>query len=343
MRSLTKNTGKRDEAPVAINPESIRKILIIRPNHRLGNMLLVTPIVQEVSNRFPNAEITLFAKGYIARVIFQEYPAVKAIISLPRKAFKQLFRYVFIWFKLATKSYDLAVNVIPFSSSGRIATRLVRARHKFYGAPDPHTLAHYPDFKQQACFAVLGLREFLRQSGVPLADNLPVPVMNMQLLPEELEKGQSLVRQLCQTDKEVIALFTYATGDKCFDRSFWVPFYQQLQQRYPQYAFVEVLPIEHVSQIDFKASSFYSKDIREIAAFIANCRLFIGADSGMMHLASAALTPTLGLFSVTDIESFKPYGNNSRALAIKDNQFADCFPLIDCILDEKHLQAPKNL
>jgi ADP-heptose:LPS heptosyltransferase len=37
---------------------------------------------------------------------------------------------------------------------------------------------------------------------------------------------------------------------------------------------------------------FYSKDIREIGAVIANTEIFIGADSGIMHLASASLTPT---------------------------------------------------
>jgi ADP-heptose:LPS heptosyltransferase len=41
---------------------------------------------------------------------------------------------------------------------------------------------------------------------------------------------------------------------------------------------------ENVSQIAFKSPTFYSKDIREIGAVIANTEIFIGADSGIMHL-----------------------------------------------------------
>jgi hypothetical protein len=38
---------------------------------------------------------------------------------------------------------------------------------------------------------------------------------------------------------------------------------------------------ENVSQIAFKPT-FYSKDIREIGAVIANTEIFIGADSGII-------------------------------------------------------------
>ena len=51
---------------------------------------------------------------------------------------------------------------------------------------------------------------------------------------------------------------------------------------------------------------------------IANTDLFIGADSGVMHLASSSLTPTIGLFSVTDTEKYKPY--NEGSVAVKTNE-----------------------
>jgi predicted Rossmann-fold nucleotide-binding protein len=57
-----------------------------------------------------------------------------------------------------------------------------------------------------------------------------------------------------------------------------------------------VLPVENVSQIGFKAPTFYSKDVREIGALMANTEVFIGGDSGIMHLASASKVSTVGLF-----------------------------------------------
>jgi ADP-heptose:LPS heptosyltransferase len=65
-------------------------------------------------------------------------------------------------------------------------------------------------------------------------------------------------------------------------------FYDRLKAEYPNYNIIEVLPVENVSQIGFKAPTFYSKDVREIGALMANTEVFIGGDSGIMHLASAS-------------------------------------------------------
>jgi len=43
-----------------INKTIVQSVLICRPNHRLGNQLLITPIVQEVIDVFPEAKIDLF-------------------------------------------------------------------------------------------------------------------------------------------------------------------------------------------------------------------------------------------------------------------------------------------
>jgi hypothetical protein len=64
--------------------------------------------------------------------------------------------------------------------------------------------------------------------------------------------------------------------------------YDRLKAEYSNYNIIEVLPVENVSQIGFKAPTFYSKDVREIGALMANTEVFIGGDSGIMHLASAS-------------------------------------------------------
>jgi ADP-heptose:LPS heptosyltransferase len=47
---------------------------------------------------------------------------------------------------------------------------------------------------------------------------------------------------------------------------------------------------------------------------LANVRLFIGADSGMMHLAVAAGVTTVGLFSITKMDVYAPYGNLNKGI-----------------------------
>jgi ADP-heptose:LPS heptosyltransferase len=67
----------------------IKTVLISRPNHRLGQ-LLITPLVQEVTDTFPNCKIDLFVKGNIAAIIFENYENIDSIIKLPKKHFNDL-------------------------------------------------------------------------------------------------------------------------------------------------------------------------------------------------------------------------------------------------------------
>lgn len=49
----------------------------------------------------------------------------------------------------------------------------------------------------------------------------------------------------------------------------------------------------------------------EAAACLARCALFVGNDSGLMHLAAAAGTPTLGLFGPTPAAEYAPAGRRT--------------------------------
>lgn len=117
---------------IKLDKENIQNILIIRPNHRLGNQLLITPLVEEVSTVFPHSNIDLFLKGTLGNVIFENYSNVKNVKSLPKKHFKHIFNYLKTWYSLITKEYDLVINVIGYSSSGKLATKLARGKLKFY-------------------------------------------------------------------------------------------------------------------------------------------------------------------------------------------------------------------
>lgn len=101
-----------------------------------------------------------------------------------------------------------------------------------------------------------------------------------------------------------------------------------------------MLPVENVSQISFKEPTFYSKDIREIVAFIANTNVFVGADSGIMHLASASGTPVIGLFSVTRPEMYAPYGPQSLGINTNEKNAEEIIKKIDVILNREQI---KNL
>ncbi|MEL1241582.1 glycosyltransferase family 9 protein [Flavobacterium flavipallidum] len=309
--SLTKNIGA---TKLNSNVKAdFKNVLINRPNHRLGNLLLITPLVQEINNTFPNCKIDIFIKGGLGPIVFKNYPSVENFIVLPRKPFNELINYIKVWFKIKQKKYDLVINIDKGSSSGRLSTQFANADFKFFGELNEEIVQNHSDYKHMAKYPIYEFRHYLNQLGF---QNLQkeIPTINIKLSDQELQDAKEILDQIVPNNKKTISIFTFATGAKCYSPKWWNPVYEKLTTTFPDYNIVEVLPVENVSQINFKAPSFYSKDVREIAAFIANTEVFIGADSGIMHLACASQTPVLGLFSVTIPEKYEPYGNNSIAI-----------------------------
>ena len=52
----------------------------------------------------------------------------------------------------------------------------------------------------------------------------------------------------------------------------------------------------------------------QVAACLERACLFIGNDSGLMHLAAATGTPTIGLFGPTDASTYGPTGRQAMAI-----------------------------
>lgn len=326
MQGLTKKLGSSNidsNIDLSIKPE-IKKVLIIRPNHRLGNLLLITPIVQEVQTSFPDCKIDLFAKGNLAPIVFQNYENINLIIKLPKKPFNDLFNYFKGWVAIKSQQYDIVINIDRNSSSGRMSTKLVNAKYKLFGDLSEDITNKYKDYEHIAKYPVYELRLFLSKFGFPINDK-KIPSLDIKLSSSEIVEGKKSVLNLVNNQKKTICIFTYATGDKCYSETWWEKFYDRLIVEFPDYNIIEILPIENISKINFKAPTFYSKDIREMAGLIANTEVFIGADSGIMHLASAAQTTTVGLFSVSNLSKYQPYSNNSFALDTNTGDLNDWF------------------
>lgn len=331
---ITKNIGKSNfnkTYDLQDLPE-IKRVLICRPNHRLGNLLLITPVVQEIRAQFPDCKIDLFVKGGLAPVIFENYKNIDSFIILPKKPFKYLFKYVRTWFKIRKKHYDMTFNVASKSSSGKLATKLSKSTFKFYGDEFEDQNSSDKNLNHIAIKPVINFRKFIQSAGYDNQDG-NIPGLNIKLDLNEIEAGKVTLGKIASEKKETICIFTFATGNKCYSKSWWITFFEKLKNQYKNYNIIEILPVENVSQIDFKTLSFYSRDIRKIAALIANTSIFIGADSGIMHLASSSLTPTIGLFSVTDEKKYHPYNNGSKAINTNANSGLDCFTELNRILE----------
>ncbi len=333
FRGLTKNIGlsKTEEGFNLAANVDIKRVLICRPNHRLGNLLLITPLLQEIIETFPQAKIDLFVKGGLGPIIFKNYDNINHIVQLPKKPFEDFRKYLQGWIFIRKNRYDLVINVIHSSSSGRLSAQFANSKYKFFGDIDPNIQLKYEDHDHNAKFPVYGLRNYLTQLGFEKREKR-IGSVNIKLSSSELTEGKKIVDSLVNSEKKTICIFTFATDAKCYSVSWWEEFYERLKKEYSEYNILEVLPIENVSQIGFKATSYYSKEIREIASVIANTEIFIGADSGMMHLSSSSLTTTVGLFKVTSTNAYEPYDNNSIAINTNDSSIEEWIQAINKIL-----------
>ena len=55
----------------------------------------------------------------------------------------------------------------------------------------------------------------------------------------------------------------------------------------------------------------------EIFLFLKDCKLFIGNDSGLMHLAALAGVRTIGLFGPSSVEKYRPWGRKTLYISGK--------------------------
>jgi hypothetical protein len=202
MRNLTKNIGNASISQgEPIDQSKIKKVLICRPNKRLGNLLLITPLIQEVTETFPNCKIDLFVKGTLAPIVFENYNTIDRIIPLPKKPFKELFQYLKVWTLIRKQNYDLVINVDQNSSSGRLAVKFSNAKYKIFGNLPENVQLPYADYEHIAKYPVYNLRYTLAQVGIPTNEE-PVALIDLKLSGQEIANGKRILNDIIDPGKK---------------------------------------------------------------------------------------------------------------------------------------------
>lgn len=305
--------GQHDDF-TALNTNNLSRILVCRPNHRLGNLLALTPLLTELENLLPWAEIDVVAAGNVAHEIYCKYPGISKVFLLPHYAFKSPLKYIRVILAIRKRNYDLVINSRVNSGSGRLIAKLARTRRRILTiAPGGDTQSS--DFRHFAKGPVCLLRGYLDNA----TQMQKIPPLDMRLSKSENQWGNETLsrifkqQQLVQS-KPVFALYTHATGNKCYDEKWWQTFYKQLQEKFEACSFIEILPVHAQSSLGSLIPTFYSSDIRKLGSLISATDIFIAADGGVMHLASAVNVRTIGLFSATSPENFGPYGGDNNSI-----------------------------
>jgi ADP-heptose:LPS heptosyltransferase len=300
-------------------------ILICRPNTRLGNTLLMTPLLEEIEAALPAARVEVLTACPAARDVFQEFPSVARVHQLPFRGVRHPLRHLLTLLRVRRVRYDVLIDPDPRSWTARFLTRHLPARlklgfasaHKsrgvdvsipFEGAP-PH-MGDYPVYLLRR--GLLGQDEdAARAAGPKLA---------VRLTEAERLAGREEIQRLlgAGASAPVVAVATHATGAKRFSVDWWRRMIADLKQRMPTGTIMEIRPPNGVASLP-ELPAYYSHRVRQVAAVVEAADCFICADSGLMHLAAATDATTVGLFKVTEPRLYAPRRGASCALTASDD------------------------
>ena len=308
----------------SIDKSEVKSILIVRPNYRIGNIIFLTPLINELAKELPDVKIDIIVGLKLAGNILSPMPNVDKVIDIPRKLLLHplaLFQYIK---KTRRKKYDVAFNISGGSTSAQIVTALVKAKYKASFASDKLwvNFTHMQE-RGESTYRHAGLEtlEFLRFFHVAVPQKKPN--LDIKLTQDEIKKGESELKTLLHrnniaTDKKIIALFRNARFDKKISNEWWNKWIDTVLKINPNILFIDILSSDISTKLNEKVIEYTNKDLRVLGAFFRASDLYVSADTGPMHLAVASGAKVLTFFNETDMNLYGALGENNKTIDIKN-------------------------
>lgn len=298
----------------------IHRVLVSRTSHTLGNTLLITPLLRELSHVYPGAEIDLITRSPVASEVFGAFDHVRVLHRLPRHGFREPLRVTSILRRIGKQHYDLAIDPGLRSYSDRLFVSAANATWKLGYAstrggrlncemPVPTELRHVGQLPVHLLRGALGGRV----TGA-------YPRLDIALTPVEREWGAGVLREVVGDERRAIGVFTSATGNKDLGLDWWRRFILVVAKNRPDVHLVEIVAHDGRASFGTTIPTYFSTDLRRLAAVLSGFALFVSADCGVMHLACASGTDTVGLFRETDTLEWGPYGPRDLALEVASRE-----------------------
>ncbi len=306
-----------------LDPAAIHEVLLVRMNERMGNTLFMTPLLTALHDVLPHAAIDVFVSYPEAADLLAGLPGLRDVIPVQPKRWWNLRRTVASVRALRERHYDLVIEPSLNSSSGRIAMMLARARWRlgFGGEEQWHRLdfaAVPPDERHEALRPLALVEQAFAYTVAPGTARLRVGNSA-----EELAEGALLLRERLtggtrrpRPGAPVIGFFASARGPKDLGAEWWRAFWAAYLVLRPDTVPIEVLPAATHPPLREDFATVHCASPRRLAATVAGADWFFSADTGPMHLASAAGVPTVAFFDKTRPDAFGPIKSNDVVIRV---------------------------
>ena len=280
-------------------PQARFPILFITSS-RVGDAVLTSGLLKRLVDEAPHSSFTI-AAGPLTAPLFRDTPGLERLFPFERKRFAG--HWFELWAAARKRRWGLVLDM-----RGSALARFLRARRRAVKKPLPPALS--PMHK------VLEAARVLR-----LEDDPPAPFLftsaETEARAEALTRGEGPILALAPAANWV--------GKTWPPEQFAVLAAELLGRSGPMAGGRLMLlggPDDRWSAEAARRSTprdrlidlVGSIDLLTAYACLKRARLFVGNDSGLMHLAAAAGAPTLGLFGPSDDRLYAPWGPRARVL-----------------------------
>jgi ADP-heptose:LPS heptosyltransferase len=334
------------------------RILLVRPDH-LGDLILVTPVIQALRERVPEANITLLV-GPWSREIVERHPAVDhveicAFPGFQRAPQRALAPYRLLWamarqFGQKNYDFDLAINLRPDFWWGAALLYLagIPRRVGYALQPGQPFLNHTLPFPPHEHATISNLR--LVSAGLttlgyePLSEPFTPERYPARFTPtaeEQTWAAQRLQAEGIPVDTPLIIIPPGSGGAvKLWRTESWARCANTLCTTLTATTRARIMltgsPAERalVEEVAHEITPtpvlVTDASIGQLAALLARATVVLTVDNGPGHIAAAQDTPSVHLFGPTDPHIFGPWGSEERHLVLAATERCQSCPAIPC-------------
>jgi heptosyltransferase III len=293
-----------------------RRVLIVRPNFRIGNTLITAPLTLALRQRFPGARVD-YLGGDTTAALLAHLP-VDTVHLVSRRFLIQPWRFIALFARLRRERYDVAVEGGMGSFSGGLYTYLTGARYRVGcgGKADRFLNVRLPGV--HTVHAYDAPLAFARLLGVSCPAH-PVYAVRAQ----EQTAALALLTRLDLAAGSValpfLAMFVGGHQEKRWPAARWIELARALATLGGR---VMVCLGPEEAQVERQYRWALPPSVRVLppqplplfAALWGAARLIVTVDSGPMHLAAAFGVPTIAVLQSDTSLKYAPRTPQDRVL-----------------------------
>lgn len=337
------NVVQGDCVQSTIDKDEIKHIVIVRPNYRIGNIILLTPLINEINKILPKVKVDVVVGMKLAGDILKPMSNVDTVIDIPRSLLKQPLNLYTLIKRVRKKKYDLAMNISDGSISSEIVTSLLNAKFKasFLNEKTFINLSHTVVYENLYTHSGSRPLELLKlfTADIPKKNiELDIKLTAKELVIAQEEKENLLETADMPLNSITIALFRNARFDKKLSDEWWNEWHKELLKLQKNIVIIDILSPDIPSKLNSQCLEYSNKNLRLLGAFFKACGFYVSADTGPLHLSIASQARTIALFNKTNAVDYGPLNENDLVVDITNKNPSliahECFCYIQKVVND---------